>query len=156
MRVHKYIAKCLWKGATSVGYEEYDRGHEASAAPALESLSLSSDPAFHGDAERLNPEQLLVIAASSCQLLSFLAVAARAHIEVLEYEDNAEAEMPEDDLPVRITSIKLKPRIVIGGEVSEHRVRHLVEVAHHECYVANSLKTSIVVEPVIEVRATNA
>ncbi|MDQ3651095.1 MAG: OsmC family protein [Acidobacteriota bacterium] len=156
MRVHKYIAKCLWKGATSVGYAVYDRGHEASAAPALESLSLSSDPAFHGDAERLNPEQLLVIAASSCQLLSFLAVAARAHIEVLEYEDDAEAEMPEDDLPVRITSIKLKPRIVIGGEVSEHRVRHLVEVAHHKCYVANSLKTSIVVEPVIEVRATNA
>ncbi|MBA3716311.1 MAG: OsmC family protein [Pyrinomonadaceae bacterium] len=156
MRVHKYNAKCVWKGTTSAGYEEYDRRHEASAAPALESLSLSSDPAFRGDSECLNPEQLLVIAASSCQLLSFLAVASRARIEVLEYQDDAEAEMPEDDLPVRITSIKLKPRIVVSGEVSERRVRHLVEVAHNECYIANSLKSSIVVEPVIEVRATNA
>ncbi len=64
--------------------------------------------------------------------------------------------MPEDDLPVRITSIRLKPRIVVGGEVSEERVRHYVELAHNECYIANSLKSNIVVKPVIEVRGKNA
>ncbi len=124
--------------------------------PAQAALSLSADPAFRGDGQRLSPEQLVVIAASSCQLLSFLAVAARARIEVLEYEDEAESEMPEDDLPVRITSIRLKPRIVVGSEVSKKRVRHYVEVAHNECYIANSLKTNIVVEPIIEVRGKNA
>ncbi len=64
--------------------------------------------------------------------------------------------MPEDDLPVRITTIRLKPRIVVGGEVSEKRVRHCVEVAHNECYIANSLKSNIVVEPIIELRLSQA
>src|SRR5258708_599175 len=150
--VHRYRARCSWKGTTSVGYEKYDRTHTVCAPPALPSLTLSSDPAFRGDASRLNPEQLVVIAASSCQLLSFLAIAARARVEILEYEDDAEAEMPEGDLPVRITAIKLKPRIVVGPGVSEARVRQLVGQAHDECYIANSLKSNVTVELVIEIR----
>ena len=153
---HCYDARCSWKGSTAVGYEKYDRTHSVTAPPALTSLSLSADPAFRGDPTRLNPEQLVVIAASSCQLLSFLALAARARVEVLEYEDDAEAEMPEGDLPVRITTIKLKPRIVAGSGASEARVRQLVEQAHHECYIANSLKTNVTVEPVIEVRGESS
>ena len=149
--IHQYRARCSWKGTTSVGYEKYDRTHTVSAPPALTSLSLSSDPAFRGDPAKLNPEQLVVISASSCQLLSFLAIAARARVDVLEYEDEAEAEMPEGERPVRITTIKLKPRIVVGPGVSEERVRQLVEQAHHECYIANSLKSNVTVEPVIEI-----
>ncbi len=151
--LHRYRARCFWQGTTAAGYEKYDRTHEASAPPALASLVLSSDPAFRGHAEQLNPEQLLIIAAASCQLLSFLAVAARARIDVLEYEDNAEAEMPEDVRPVHITAIKLKPRIVVGAGASEERIRYLVEVAHRECYIANSLTSVITVEPTIHVRA---
>ena len=149
--IHQYRARCSWKGTTSIGYEKYDRTHTVSAPPALPSLTLSSDPGFRGDANRLNPEQLVVIAASSCQLLSFLAIGARARVEILEYEDDAEAEMPEGDLPVRITAIKLKPRIVVGPGVNEARVRQLVVQAHHECYIANSLKSNVTVEPVIEI-----
>ena len=114
-------------------------------------LALSSDPAFRGDATLLNPEQLLVMAASSCQLLSFLAVAARARIDVIEYRDDAEGEMPEDDPPVRITRITLRPQIVVWEDVNEARVRHLVEVAHRECFIANSLQTEVVVEPEISI-----
>ena len=147
---HFYRARCSWKGTTAVGYEKYDRTHTVSAPPASAALSLSSDPAFRGDPTRLSPEQLVVMAASSCQLLSFLAIAARARVEILEYEDDAEAEMPESDLPVRLTVIRLKPRIVAGPGASEERVRRLVELAHQECYIANSLKTEVIVEPVIE------
>lgn len=151
-RVHHYAARCLWKGSTGAGYDKYDRTHTASASPGQPALSLSSDPAFRGNPEMLNPEQLLVIAASSCQLLSFLAVAARARVEVLEYEDSVEAVMPEDDAPVRITSIQLRPRIVVAAGSEEERVRHLVEIAHQQCYIANSLKTSVTVHPQIEFR----
>ncbi len=150
-RVHIYTAACVWRGSTAAGYEHYERTHQAAASPATTTLSLSSDAAFRGDTSQLNPEQLLVIAASSCQLLSFLAVAARAHLDVVEYEDDVEAVMPEADKPVRITAIKLRPRIVVKGEVSEERVRHLVEVAHRECFIANSLKSEITIEPKIEV-----
>lgn len=150
--VHRYAVRCRWSGSTGVGYESYDRAHtvEAPSAPALQ---MSSDPAFRGDPALLNPEQLVVLAASSCQLLAFLAVAARARVDVVEYEDAGVGEMPEDDKPVRITRITLRPRIVVVGSVTEERVRHLVEVAHRECYIANSLRTDVVVEPVVEIRA---
>lgn len=148
--IHRYRARCSWQGSTGVGYERYGRGHTVSAPPAAGELALSSDPAFRGDPARMNPEQLLVMAAASCQLLAFLAVAARARLDVVSYEDDAEAEMPEDDKPVRITTIRLRPRIVLRpGRADEARVRQLVDLAHRECYIANSLKTEIVVEPTI-------
>jgi organic hydroperoxide reductase OsmC/OhrA len=150
-RVHRYSATCAWQGSTAAGYDAYERTHEAKAPPAPETLQLSSDPAFRGDPALLNPEQLLVLAASSCQLLSFLAVAARARIDVIEYRDDAEGEMPEGDPPMRITRITLRPQIVVREDVSEARVRHLVEVAHRECFIANSLTTEVVVEPDISI-----
>jgi organic hydroperoxide reductase OsmC/OhrA len=78
--VHRYHATCHWAGDTAMGYESYDRAHTSSAPPASTELMLSSDPAFLGHPEKLNPEQLVVVAVSSCQLLSFLAIAARARV----------------------------------------------------------------------------
>ncbi|HEV3135331.1 MAG TPA: OsmC family protein [Acidimicrobiia bacterium] len=150
-RVHRYTVSSTWRGSTGAGYEAYDRSHEVEATRGGVTLALSADPAFRGDATLLNPEQLLVMAASSCQLLSFLAVAARARIDVIEYRDDAEGEMPEDDPPMRITRITLRPQIVVWEDVNEARVRHLVEVAHRECFVANSLRTEVVVEPEISI-----
>jgi organic hydroperoxide reductase OsmC/OhrA len=148
---HRYRVRCRWSGSTGVGYEGYPRAHEGEAEPAETTLALSSDPAFRGDPARLNPEQLVVLAASSCQLLSFLAVAARARIDVVGYEDEGEGEMPEDDPPARITRIVLRPRITVAPGPTEERIRHLVEVAHRECFIANSLRTEIVVEPTITI-----
>jgi organic hydroperoxide reductase OsmC/OhrA len=112
-------------------------------------VRLSSDPAFRGDPALLNPEQLLVLAAASCQLLSFLAVAARARIDIVDYRDDAEGEMPEDEQPMRITRITLRPQITVRGEVKEERIRHLVEVGHRECFIANSLNSEVMVEPIV-------
>ena len=138
---------CAWHGSTAAGYDAYDRRHRVDAPPAPHTLELSSDPAFRGDPALLNPEQLLVMAAASCQLLSFLAVAARARIDVVDYQDHAEGEMPEDDRPVRITRITLRPRITIRGDIDDARLHHLVDVAHRECFIANSLTTEMVIEP---------
>jgi organic hydroperoxide reductase OsmC/OhrA len=151
--VHTYRCRLDWTGSTGAGYEAYDRTHRAVCPPAGSELRLSSDPAFGGNPDLLNPEQLLVAAASSCQMLSFLAYAARARIDVVSYVDEAEAIMPEDDKPMRITEIVLRPRIVVGGEADEEHVRHLVERAHHACFIANSLRSEITIEPRIEFQA---
>jgi organic hydroperoxide reductase OsmC/OhrA len=105
-----------------------------------------------GDPSVLNPEQLLLMAASSCQLLWFLHLAAKARIDVVAYDDDALALMPEDEQPVRITEITLRPRIAVAGDASEERVRKLVETAHEHCFVANSLTTSMSIEPTVERR----
>jgi organic hydroperoxide reductase OsmC/OhrA len=145
--VHHYSTTCTWSGSTAHGYESYDRTHRAAAPPAAVELTLASDPAFRGNPALLNPEQLLVLAASSCQLLSFLAVAAKGRIDVVEYRDAAEGFMPDDDPPVRLTQIVLRPHITVRGTVAEDRLRHLCDVAHRECYVANSLNTHLTIEP---------
>jgi len=149
--MHHYRVTSRWSGSTGVGYEAYDRNHSVSTAPPTQSLALSADPAFRGDAAFLDPEELFVIAASSCQLLSFLAVAARARIDVVEYRDDAEGFMPDDVKPMRITEIVLRPLITVRGTVTEDRLRHLCDVAHRECYIANSVTTEIRIEPAITV-----
>jgi organic hydroperoxide reductase OsmC/OhrA len=143
---HRYVASCSWRGSTGSGYDRYGRRHTATAPPADATLALSSDAAFHGDPALLNPEQLLVLAASSCQLLSFLAVAARARVDVIAYDDTAEGVMP--DAPrTSVTEIILRPHITVASGADTERVLHLCEVAHRECFVSNSLRTEIRVEP---------
>jgi organic hydroperoxide reductase OsmC/OhrA len=144
---HRYRARLTWTGSTADGIAAYDRAHTASSPPAQTELALSSDPAFRGDPAKLNPEQLLVLSASSCQMLSFLAVAARARIDVVAYEDDAEGVMPEDDEPLRITRIVLRPRITTKGDADDERLRKLVDTAHRHCFIASSLRTEIVLEP---------
>src|SRR4051794_2216831 len=153
---HRYRSRCSWTGSTRARHDAHDRTHPAQAPPAATELVLASDPAFLGDEHLLNPEQLLLAAASSCQLLSFLSVAARARIDVVAYEDGAEAVMPEDDPPVRFTHIVLRPTITVrastgGSAPSAEKVHRLVRLAHEECYVANSLRTQVTVDATIDV-----
>lgn len=147
---HEYHAQVRWVGSTGAGYRSYPRAHSAWVPPATEGFDLSADPQFRGDPDLPNPEQLLVLAASSCQLLSFLAVAARAGVDVVGYEDDAEGVMPPDSVPQRITRIVLRPRVRVRGEVEVAEVERLVHRAHEECYIASSLTTEVVVEPVVE------
>lgn len=145
--MHHYRATCRWEGSTAGGYDAYSRAHRATAPPAAAGLALSADPAFGGDPALANPESLVLVAAASCQMLSFLAVAARARLDVTGYRDDAEAVMPGG----WITEVHLRPRITVRAPATEARVRHLCEVAHRECFVARSLRSEITVEPAVTV-----
>jgi organic hydroperoxide reductase OsmC/OhrA len=151
---HTYRAQVQWSGSTGAGYRAYPRAHSATAPPAGNVVELSADPHFRGDAGLMNPEQLVVVAASSCQLLSFLAVAARAGVDVVGYEDDAIGLMPADVSPQRITHIRLRPRITVTARAGQDLagvVERLVHQAHDECYIANSLTTEVQVDPTVVV-----
>jgi organic hydroperoxide reductase OsmC/OhrA len=152
-KVHEYRSRLEWEGSTADGYEHYGREHRGSCPPSPAGLRLSSDPAFRGDPGLPNPEQLLLLAASSCQLLSFLSFAARAGIDVVAYSDQADAIMPEDDKPIRITKMTLRPQITVVGETDDQRVRYWIGRAHEACFIANSVNSEIVIDPRIEIRA---
>ena len=147
MASHAYRAQVRWEGSTGSGYRAYPRAHSAYVPPAAEGFDLSADPHFRGDADLPNPEQLLVLAASSCQLLSFLAVAARAGVDVVGYADDATGEMPSDTTPVWITRIVLRPVVTVRGDVEVALVERLLHEAHEECYVASSLRSEVVLQP---------
>jgi organic hydroperoxide reductase OsmC/OhrA len=148
MTTHSYTSTLHWTGHTQ-DYDHYSRDHDVTLSG--KTIALSADPAFRGTAALPNPEELLVAAASSCQLLSFLAVAARSKVEVLEYRDEAEGVMPEDELPMRLTHIVLRPVVVVRGATAE-RIERLMHKAHEQCYIANSLTTVVSVEPTVEIR----
>ena len=148
MTTHTYGSALRWAGRTD-DYDSYSRQHDVTIAGTTATLSAAA--AFRGDAALPNPEQLLVAAASSCQLLSFLAVAAHAGVAILEYHDDAEGIMPDDVRPVRLTTIVLRPVIVAEG-ATRSEVERLLHKAHRQCYIANSLTATVTLEPEISVR----
>lgn len=106
-------------------------------------MKLSADPHFGGDPAVANPEHLLVMAASSCQLLSFLAVAARARLDVIDYVDAAEGTMPEGNSPMSITDVALHPVVTLAPGSRLGQLERLTRIAHQECFIANSLRSRI-------------
>ncbi|WP_129788645.1 OsmC family protein [Promicromonospora panici] len=143
MPTHPYVARVHWAGSTGAGIRSYSRDHAAVAAPATPVVELSADSAFRGDPDRFNPEQLVVMAASSCQLLSFLGAAARAGIDVLSYDDEATSYLDLDASPARLGAIRLAATVTVAAGTDEALVRELAEQAHHGCYVANSLAVPV-------------
>jgi organic hydroperoxide reductase OsmC/OhrA len=136
----RFRALTSWTGSTGLGWENYDRAHIARVSEQTVSLTTAEGK---GDPRLANPELLLLAAASSCQMLWFLHLAAKARIDVVAYEDECEAEMPDD----RITRIVLRPRVTIEGHVGEARVLKLCEQAHRHCNVAKSLSCAVELEP---------
>lgn len=147
---HLYRSQLVWSGSTAAGYRDYGRAHRVRTPPSTAHLDVSADPSFRGDPDLHNPEQLLLAAASSCQLLSFLALAAQAGIDVVGYEDDAEAVMPAAAERMRITQLRLRPRIRLAAGTDLEQVRRLVGAAHDGCYIANTLNAEVLVEPALE------
>lgn len=144
--MHSFEARLQWNGSTAEGVRGYSRDHVATAPPAGAEVALSADKAFRGDPELLNPEQLVVMAASSCQMLSFLAEAARAGIDVRSYEDTARADLLVTADPPRLSAIRLDVTVAVSGEMDEALVHDLSERAHRGCFIANSLAVPVEVD----------
>ncbi|RAK59625.1 OsmC family peroxiredoxin [Phenylobacterium hankyongense] len=96
----------------------------------------------------VDPEQMLVASLATCHMLSFLHVAREAGFIVTGYRDEAEGVMeknPEGRLAV--TRITLRPAIAYEGRQPTPAERdHLHHLAHEVCFIANSIKTEVVVQ----------
>ena len=150
MTTHLYDTRLRWSGSTGAGWADYDRAHTASAPPARQDVRLTTGEA-HGDPAILNPEQLLVMAASSCQMLWFLHLAAKARIDVVAYEDEAQGIMRDDDDPgAGVSEITLRPRISVAGDAPRERVLRLAAKAHELCNIANSLRSEMRIDARVE------
>jgi len=153
VKPHRYAARLRWigpaQGATT-SYRTYSREYvvEADGKPALRG---SADPHFLGDGSLHNPEDLLVAALSACHLLSYLAECARAGIEVLSYEDNAEGEMTLIDGVIRFREAVLHPKVAIADASRIDEAKALHERAHAVCFIANSVNFPVRHEAVVTV-----
>ncbi|GIG34940.1 OsmC family protein [Cellulomonas pakistanensis] len=147
--MHTYLTRLRWDGSTAGGVRSYSRDHAVTAPPALAALDLSADPGFRGDAGRLNPEQLVVAAASSCQMLSFLGAAARAGVDVRGYEDEATSALDLSGPAPRLGAVRIAATVRVATGTDPDAVLALAEQAHRECYVANSLSVPVEVSTAV-------
>jgi organic hydroperoxide reductase OsmC/OhrA len=113
-------------------------------------LEMSSAPAFRGDSSRTNPEQLFVAALSACQTLTYLFLAARAGIVVVGYVDDAEGWLERTDGTMRMARVILRPHIVLRDGADAVKARELVDKAHAQCFIGNSVTTDVSIEPCVE------
>ena len=117
-----------------------------------EPISGSADRVFHGDADRWNPEQLLLAALGECHLLSYLHVAAKNGIVVEEYADAPSGTLrQEPDGAGRITEAVLRPVVTISAGDPELALA-LHEEANRLCFIAASVAFPIRHEARIRVR----
>jgi len=138
---HSYRAKTVWSGAAkgpARDYNGYSREWTAEIGGKV-AMRGSADGAFKGDPALHNPEDLLLVALSTCHMLSYLALAARSGVEVLAYEDEAEGTMAIKDKRMRFVEVVLRPRVKIAESVDAGRAMGLHAGAHDECFIANSV-----------------
>ena len=157
VNTHHYAAALAWTGNLGQGtaqYDDYGRDFSVRVEGKPELLG-SADPGVRGDASRHNPEDLLLVAISSCHMLSYLALCARHRISVLAYTDDATATMAlAPDGSGRFTAATLHPRVVVEDAAQVERAKALHERAHALCFIANSCNFPIAHEAIVSARGT--
>ena len=147
-----YTAKITWESDSPDTFTKnrYTRVHEwafdggvtvpASSSPHVVRVPFSVEAA-------VDPEEALVASASSCHMLTFLWLAATAGFNIESYEDHAVGEMAAmEDGRQWLARITLDPQIAwIGDEPTAEKLADLHHHAHEQCYIANSIKSEIVV-----------
>lgn len=141
---HHYPLQLHWTGNTLDG--TYNRNATVTTA-GKQPLAVSSAPEYVGDATRWNPEDLLGTALATCHMLTFLALCAKAKVEVVGYEDHAEAILDTVEKVTRVTQVHLRPIIRVTRGTSMAKVVELFEKAHKYCFVANSVTCEAVLAP---------
>jgi organic hydroperoxide reductase OsmC/OhrA len=149
MSGHHYEVSLTWsgnRGSGTSGYKEYGRDHTVHAEGKPD-IHGSADRSFFGDAERWNPEELLIAALSQCHMLSFLHVAADAGVVVTGYTDTARGTLTLDGTGAgRVTEVTLAPHVIVAGAVPTE-----MDALHHRaselCFIANSVNFPVLHEP---------
>ena len=153
---HHYAVSVEWtgdRGSGTSGYRAYGRDHVIRAEGKLHELSGSADPAFFGDAERWNPEELLLASLAQCHMLSYLYVASQRGIVVVGYRDAAVGSLEQTaDGGGRFTEAVLRPVVTIAsGDPADALDAH--GEASRLCFIASSVNFPVHHEPVIRSEA---
>lgn len=131
-------------------YETYNRAHDVLFKDGAIVLPSSSAPEFRGDPERVDPEEAFVASLSGCHMLTFLAICARRRIVPDSYDDEASGVIEKTaEGKLWLARVWLRPlvRFAPGTAMDDTLLAALHHQAHADCFIANSVKTEVTVEP---------
>lgn len=134
---------------TATTWSEGRRGIMTS--PGKPDITVASPPEFKGVPGVWTPEDFYVAAIESCQMTTFLALAARAGIALKRYASSAKGKLEFRDGGYRFTSAELHVSIGVGSQEDADLSRELVHQAHQACLIGRSVSTQISVHPDIGV-----
>jgi organic hydroperoxide reductase OsmC/OhrA len=138
-----------WKRETAdFAYESYNRDHDWIFDAGI-TVRASANPAYQGNERCVDPEESFVASLSSCHMLTFLAIACKKRFTVDGYRDEAVGILGKDQAgKLAMTKVTLRPQVRFGGEKTPtaEELAKMHEQAHQACFIANSVKTEVVVE----------
>jgi organic hydroperoxide reductase OsmC/OhrA len=149
---HQYKASVRWsRGGAAFTDSRYSRAHVWGFDGGLEvpasSSPLSVRPPYSRE-DAVDPEEAFVAALSSCHMLFFLSFAAKAGFVVDSYEDRAVGSVEKNERgKLFVAKVTLDPQVVFSGEKcpSPDEIAELHHRSHEECFIANSVKSEVVV-----------
>jgi organic hydroperoxide reductase OsmC/OhrA len=151
----EYYADIAWKRSPDDIFSDnkYSRAHTWSFDGGVTVPASSSPhvvPIPYSIETNVDPEEAFVASLSSCHMLWFLYLAADKKYVVESYRDQAIGIMAKNaDGKLAMTEVTLRPKVVFGGELkpTDEQINKLHHVAHDKCFIANSVKTDVKVEP---------
>ena len=157
MSAQAHKVEVRWsRGETIFTDNRYSRGHTWHFDGGVE-VPASSSPHVvrvpYSVAAAVDPEEAFVAAISSCHMLWFLSLAADAGFRVDQYLDEAVGVMGKNAAgKTAVTRVTLQPRVTFSGAKLPARaeIDELHHKAHEECFIANSVTTEILCEPVFD------
>ena len=154
MKKHEYQTNLTWTGNQGLGTEKYNSYKRDYIIEILNKVVIhgSSDPAFLGEKNKHNPEELLVSSISSCHMLWFLHLASTKGIVVMDYTDTATGVMIEkEDGSGYFESVTLNPVVTIKEPNRIDETNELHHMSNKHCFIANSLNFKVNHHPICNV-----
>ena len=126
--------------------------HGDLCAPVLPCLQVDAPPEFKGHEGVWTPEHLFVGAINSCFMTTFVAIAENSKLDFVDFDCKATGKLKKQDgAGLMMTLIVLRPRLTIRDARDEERAFRILQKAERHCLIANSVKTTIRLEPEIKV-----
>lgn len=144
-----YNVRLQWQRVTpDFQYDSYDRKHSIYfyGGPKIDissSANLLRNPKFQ------TPEELLTASVASCFLLTFLALSCKQGYVVNHYDDKATCILDETIRAVSEVILRPEIRFQSDKKPDETSLQKLLREAHAACFIANTLKAEISINPVI-------
>jgi peroxiredoxin-like protein len=110
----------------------------------LPTVEVTAPPEFQGRAGAWTPEHLYVGSVASCFMLTFLALAERAKLELAQFEIATEGKLENvDGAGHRITEVTLTPTVIVQRSDEVERAEALIKKAERGCFIAASIKSRV-------------
>lgn len=121
-------------------------------ATGLPTLAVATPPEFQGPEGVWSPEHYFVASVNACLMTTFLAIAEISKLPFVAFRSHAQGKLEKvEGQGFQITEIVLRPHLTIVQEPDRERAARLLEKAEKHCFISNSIKTTVRMEPEISV-----